>query len=151
MNQRFLDFYMDIAKRTAQMSRAVRLKVGCIAVKDNRIISFGWNGTPAGWNNACEVLVPDPDYEGNAILKTKPEVLHAEANCLMKLAASPESSIGAVLFLTHSPCIECAKLIYQAGIVQVYYAEDYRTPAGLDFLRKVGVQVHKLTSGTSDA
>src|ERR1700739_1211050 len=117
MNARFLEFYMDIARRTAAMSRAQRLQVGCIAVKDNRIISFGWNGTPAGWVNECEIEHINQET-GEITLKTKPEVLHAEANCLMKLAASPESSIGAEIFLTHSPCIECAKLIYQAGIKQ---------------------------------
>jgi dCMP deaminase len=168
MNERFTDFYMDIAYRTAQMSRAKRLQVGSVLVKDDAIISYGWNGTPAGWDNDCENKVWDkgaggwisPEefdeqypYEGwhegaqrnvRYGLKTKPEVLHAEANCLMKVAKSHNSTDGAALFITHSPCIECAKLIYQSGINRVYFGNAYRDSDGIDFLTKSGVEVTKL-------
>jgi len=163
---------MDIAVRTAQMSRAKRLQVGSVLVKDDAIISYGWNGTPAGWDNECEDKVwdkgaggwLDPDefneqypYEAwhekaerkvRYGLKTKPEVLHSEANCLMKVAKSHNSTEGAALFVTHSPCIECAKLIYQSGINRVYFGNAYRDNNGIDFLTKAGVEVTKLDAGT---
>ena len=101
-------YYAEIANITANLSTANRLKVGCVITKDNRILSIGYNGTPSGWSNECE--------ENG---KTKPEVLHAEANALMKLCRSTESSDGAALYVTHYPCIDCAKLIYQAGIKEV--------------------------------
>ena len=136
MNKRFIDFYMDVAKRTAQMSRAVRLQVGAIVVKDNRIISIGYNGMPSGWDNTCEHTV---DNE----LKSKPEVLHAETNSLMKLARTTESGLDATMFITHSPCLDCAKGIYQAGIKEVYYANEYRDTAGIEFLQKCGILVER--------
>ena len=132
MKQKFVDAYMDTAKRFAQLSTAKRLKVGAIVVKDDRIISLGYNGTPSGWDNVCE-------HEG----KTKPEVLHAEANALTKLAKSTESGEGATLFVTHSPCIDCAKLIAQSGICEVYYDQVYRCDDGLEFLQKCGISVIK--------
>ena len=137
MNKRFIDFYMDVAKRTAQMSRAVRLQVGAIVVKDNRIISIGYNGMPSGWDNTCEHTI---DNE----LKSKPEVLHAETNAIAKLARSVESGLDADLFVTHSPCLDCAKLIYQSGIRQVYYDVDYRDNRGIGFLEASGVNVEKV-------
>jgi dCMP deaminase len=130
---KFVDAYMDTARRFAQLSHAERLKVGAIVVKDDRIISIGYNGMPTGWDNCCE--------ENG---KTKPEVLHAEANALTKLAKSTESGDGAVLFCTHSPCIDCAKLIAQSGISHVYYAEQYRSEEGLKFLVKSGVLIHNV-------
>ena len=102
MKPKFEKMYMEIAETVSKMSYAKRLQVGAIVVKDNRIISIGYNGTPAGWDNNCE-------DENN---KTKPEVIHAEANSIMKLASSNESGKGSVMFLTHAPCIDCAKLIY---------------------------------------
>ena len=132
LKQKFLDAYMDVAKRFAELSHCNRLKVGAIVVKDDRIISIGYNGTPTGWDNCCE-------EEG----KTKPEVLHAEANALTKLARSTESGEGSTLFVTHSPCIDCAKLIAQSGISEVYYDEVYRCDDGLEFLRKCGIPVIK--------
>jgi dCMP deaminase len=138
MNKRFIDLYMDIAVRTSNMSRAARLQVGSVIVKDTRIISMGWNGTPAGWDNSCEELLPD------GTLKTKPEVLHAEMNSLMKLSRSNESGLEATMFVTHSPCIECAKGIYQAGIKEVFYKNDYRSDDGINFLKKCGVEVKKV-------
>ena len=133
MKSKFIDAYMDVAERFAQLSSATRLQVGAIVVKDDRIISIGYNGMPSGWDNCCE-------HEG----KTKPEVLHAEANALTKLAKSTESGSGAVMFCTHSPCIECAKLIFQSGIATVHYKNEYRSNAGIDFLKYSGVIVEKL-------
>jgi dCMP deaminase len=131
------------------MSRAVRLQVGCIIVKDDNIISFSWNGTPRGWDNNCEDESVElySGYEGaihRTVLKTKPEVLHAESNAVSKLAKSTNSGLGADLFVTHSPCLECAKLIYQSVIRRVYYCENYRDDAGLQFLYKSGLIVEKL-------
>jgi dCMP deaminase len=139
MNKRFVDLYMDIAVRTSKMSRATRLQVGSVIVKDTRIISMGWNGTPAGWDNTCEDIMPDRS------LKTKPEVLHEEMNALMKLAKSAESGHDASMFITHAPCINCAKGIYQAGIKEVYYNENYRETDGVDFLKKCGVQIKNIS------
>lgn len=144
MDKRFIDFYMDVAKRTAQLSRAIRLQVGAIVVKDDKIISLGYNGTPSGWDNECEYkhysLGNPNDYE----LKTKPEVLHAERNALDKLAKGTESGLGSIMFVTHAPCLECAKSIYGAGIKEVYYANDYRETNGIEFLTKCNVKVDKL-------
>lgn len=144
---------MQTAQTFAELSHARRLKVGAIVVKDDRIISIGYNGTPAGWPNDCENEIFDTTTEeiNNAtvtttrkILKTKPEVLHAESNAIAKLARSIESGLGASIFITHSPCLECAKLIYQAGIQQVYYQEKYRDDLGLEFLQASGVDVEQL-------
>jgi len=123
---------MEIAETVSKMSYAKRLQVGAIVVKDNRIISIGYNGTPALWDNNCE-------DENN---KTKPEVIHAEANSIMKLARSNESGNGATIFLTHAPCIDCAKLIYGAGIIQVFYKHKYRDHSGVDFLEKCGIYTY---------
>ena len=123
---------MNTAIEASKMSTANRLKVGCIAVRDGRILSVGYNGMPSGWSNECEV----DD-------KTKPEVLHAEANCLMKLAQSTETSKDSILFITHSPCVECAKLIHQAGVRKVIYKTKYRVDAGIDFLTKSKIEVIK--------
>ena len=133
MKQKFIDAYMDVAERFAQLSSATRLQVGAIVVKDDRIISIGYNGMPSGWDNCCE-------HEG----KTKPEVLHAESNAIAKLARSPESGEGASIFITHSPCIDCAKLIYQSGIATVYYKNDYRSTQGIEFLNKSDIEVVKV-------
>ncbi len=124
---------MDVAERFAQLSSAKRLQVGAIVVKDDRIISIGYNGMPTGWDNCCE----DSDN------KSKAEVLHAESNAIAKLAKSSESGLGATLFVTHSPCIECAKLIYQGGISTVYYKNNYRSNDGINFLTKSKVRVIK--------
>lgn len=151
MKRKYVEAYMDMAKRFAELSYAQRLKVGAIVVKDDRVISLGYNGTPSGWDNCCEEVVEvstdDPRYDYNHFskeLKTKPEVLHAEANALTKLAKSTESGEGATLFVTHSPCMDCAKLIAQSGISEVYYDEVYRCDDGLKFLQKCGVSVIKL-------
>ena len=133
MKQKFIEAYMDVAERFAQLSSATRLQVGAIVVKDDRIISIGYNGMPSGWDNCCE-------HEG----KTKPEVLHAESNAIAKLARSPESGEGASIFITHSPCIDCAKLIYQSGIATVYYKNDYRSTQGIEFLTRSDIEVVKV-------
>jgi len=142
VKQKFIDLYMDWAKRVSQLSYARRLNVGAVIVKDDTVISYGYNGMPAGWDNNCEEKIWDKtgDYE----LKTKPEVLHAESNALAKLARSNNSGLDADIFITHSPCIECAKLIYQSGIRRVFYGENYRDDAGIKFLEKSGVTVNKI-------
>jgi len=143
MKQRFVDTYMDVANRFSQLSYAVRLQVGAVIVKDDRIIAYGYNGTPSGWDNACEDLIRIDDV-GSPVLKTKPEVLHAESNAIAKLAKSPESGDGATIFITHSPCIECSKLIYQSGIKRVYFGEQYRNTDGIDFLKASKIDVVKV-------
>jgi dCMP deaminase len=133
---------MKTAETFAELSHARRLHVGAIVVKDDRIISIGYNGMPSGWDNDCEDAVQHSD--DTVTLKTKPEVLHAETNAIAKLAKSNESGLDASLFVTHAPCMDCAKLIYQSGISTVYYLNSYRESTGLDFLTKSGVHVIKL-------
>jgi len=141
---------MKTAEIFAELSHARRLHVGAIVVKDDRIISIGYNGMPAGWDNNCEdevvVAVVDgvPQREIKE-LKTKPEVLHAETNCIAKLAKSNESGLGATMFITHAPCLDCAKLIYQSGIRSVFYRDNYRSTAGVEFLKKSGIEAEQLT------
>ena len=143
MKDKFIKLYMDWASRTAQLSHARRLQVGAVIVKDDSVISYGYNGRPASWDNNCEEVYYDET--GNERLKTKLEVLHAESNAIAKLAKSTNSGLGATLFVTHSPCIECAKLIYQSGISSVYYNENYRDDAGIKFLEKSGVKIEKIS------
>lgn len=126
--------HLKVALTYADLSKAKRAKVGCIIVKDSRIISIGYNGTPSGWNNDCEDLNDE----------TKPEVLHAETNAIAKLARCTESGDGATLYCTHSACLNCAKLIYQSGIRRVVYATDYAGTDGVEFLKAAGVKVDKL-------
>ena len=141
---------MKTAHAFAECSTARRLNVGAIVVKDNRIISIGYNGMPSGWDNNCEIEIenehlkkyPNPHQHHVIELKSKPEVLHAETNAIAKLARSPESGEGATMFITHSPCLDCAKLIYQAGIKEVYYEQEYRDTAGVDFLKSCELQIH---------
>ena len=119
--EKFVYYYMGIAKSTADLSSARKKRVGCIIVKDNRVISMGYNGMPSGWDNECEHWIPNvpfyvhpDDRHIYGTFETKPEVLHAETNAISKLARSTESGEGADLFVTCTPCIECAKLIHQA-------------------------------------
>ena len=142
MKQKFRDAYMKTAEVFAELSSARRLHVGAIIVKDDRIISIGYNGTPAGWDNNCENYVYDEN--GNLTLKTKPEVLHAETNAIAKLAKFDGSGSGSVLFVTHAPCLDCAKLVFQSGICSVYYRNSYRDSTGVDFLNKAGVKVEQI-------
>jgi len=141
MKTKFIDAYMDVAERFAQLSSAKRLQVGAIVVKDDRIISIGYNGMPSGWDNCCEEWDGEDEW-GNTITKSKKEVLHAESNAIAKLASSHESGKNATLLCTHAPCIDCAKLIYQSGIATVYYKNEYRSTQGIDFLKKSGVVIH---------
>jgi dCMP deaminase len=133
MKQKWLDAYMDTAKRFSELSSATRLKVGACVVKDHRIISIGYNGTPSGWDNSCEV-------DGT----TKDEVVHAEANAIIKLARDGESGKDASIFITHAPCIHCSKMIQGAGIKNVYYSVEYRDDSGVKFLEKSGLKVEKI-------
>jgi dCMP deaminase len=168
MKQKFIDLYMDWAARTAKLSHARRLQVGAVIVKDDSVISYGYNGMPAGWDNDCENkiwdkgsggwLSPEEIYEHYPYegwhevaqrdvrygLKTKPEVLHAESNAIAKLAKSTNSGMGATMFITHAPCMECAKLIYQSGIGHVLYRRSYRDASGVVFLEKSGVKVDQI-------
>jgi dCMP deaminase len=138
MKQKFRDAYMKTAETFADLSSAKRLHVGAIIVKDDRIISIGYNGMPSGWDNNCE------DWFDDGTCKTKPEVLHAETNAIAKLAKSTESGLGATLFVTHAPCLDCAKLVYQSGINSVYYRNTYRSEDGLQFLQKAGVKTEQI-------
>ena len=175
MKAKFVNAYMDVAERFAELSSAIRLHVGAIVVKDDRIISIGYNGMPAGWDNNCENkeymgsdaggwLSPEEIYEQWPFeetvvvandnesfettrrykLKTKPEVLHAESNAIAKLAKSTNSGMGATMFITHAPCMECAKLIYQSGIGHVLYRDSYRDTSGVAFLETSGVKVERI-------
>ena len=127
--------FMDVAERFAQLSSAKKLKVGAIIVKGETIVSVGYNGTPAGWSNVCE------DSNGETLL----EVIHAEANAVAKLAKSCVSGEGAIMFVTHAPCIHCAKIIYGAGIDKVYYKNVYRNDEGVQFLKKCGISTIQIT------
>ena len=174
MKRKLIHAYMDVAHRFAELSTAKRLHVGAIVVKDDRIISIGYNGMPAGWDNNCE----DRDYMTDAggwlgpeeireqwpfeeieltfndnesldltrryRLVTKPEVLHAESNAIAKLARSNESGEGASIFITHAPCMECAKLIYQSGIKEVYYGDAYRSDTGIEFLKRCEIKIEQI-------
>lgn len=162
---------MKVAETFAELSSAKRLHVGAIVVKDDRIISIGYNGMPSGWDNNCEDkeymssdaggwLSPEEIEEQWPIqeqqypkeaniwcrykLTTKPEVLHAETNAIAKLAKSTESGLGATMFITHAPCLDCAKLIYQSGIGSVLYRNTYRDTSGITFLEKSGVTIEKI-------
>ena len=157
MKEKFRNAYMKVAETFAGLSSAMRLHVGAIIVKDDRIISIGYNGMPSGWDNNCEdkFYCDDGDYKEQLFPKdanqwmsyklvTKPEVLHAETNAIAKLAKSTESGIGADMFITHAPCLDCAKLVYQSGINSVYYRNAYRNESGIEFLEKAGVKVERI-------
>lgn len=126
--------YLEMAAVWARNSYCKRRQVGALIVKDRMIISDGYNGTPSGFENVCE--------DENGV--TKPYVLHAEANAITKVAKSGNNSLGATLYVTASPCLECAKLIIQAGIKRVVYRDEYRLNDGIDLLRRAGVEVEKV-------
>jgi len=126
--------YLKMADIWAQNSYCKRRKVGALLVKDKMIISDGYNGTPSGFENVCE--------DGNN--KTKPYVLHAEANAITKVAKSNNSSDGATLYVTSSPCLECSKLIIQAGIKRVVFTENYRLEDGINLLKRAGINVEQV-------
>ncbi len=148
MKPKFQKLYNNIAHEVAKMSHARRLQVGAVIVKDDRVISMGYNGMPAGWDNNCESEETEFNLvtktrTGTGKLTTRPEVLHAESNAIAKLARSNDSGDGADIFITHAPCMECAKLIYQSGIRRVYFNQDYRDDSGIRFLKQSGVDVIK--------
>ena len=143
IKEKYLGAYMKTARVFAELSSSRRKQVGAVVVKNDRIISIGYNGIPSGWDNNCEDEIRYPDAEG-VTLKTKPEVLHAETNCIAKLAKSNESGLGATMFITHAPCLDCAKLIYQSGISSVFYRDNYRSTAGVEFLKKSGIDAEQL-------
>jgi dCMP deaminase len=153
MKQKYLDAHMKAAEVYSQLSSARRLQVGCVVVKDNTIIGIGYNGMPSGWDNDCEkrsYINIDPkwqylDEDGSTYsLVTRPEVLHAESNSLAKIARSTNSSEGASVFVTHAPCLDCAKMMYQAGINSVYYRNSYRDNSGVDFLKECNIKVEQI-------
>lgn len=166
MKQKWVDAYMDVAERFARLSSAKRLQCGAIVVKDNRVISIGYNGTPEGWDNECEERIyitneekqnsyewivdnyPHSDSGTSRPYKliTRPEVMHAEENALTKLAKSHESAEGATMFITHAPCFQCAKLIYASGIKKVFYKHKYRLDEGIVFLEKCNVDIQQHNS-----
>ena len=134
MKPKFIEYFMNVAEETAKLSPAKRLQCGAVVVRDNRAIATGYNGTPMGWyTNECE--------DENGV--TKPEVVHAEQNAICQLASSTESSKGADIFITHSPCPTCAILLFQSGIKRVFYRKEYRIPTGLDMLRRLNIEVVK--------
>lgn len=153
---------MKAAEVYAQLSSAKRLQVGCVIVKNDTIIGIGYNGMPSGWTNVCEeteyILKSECQFDPEDMIAlgytetengwtknwTKPEVLHAESNALAKVARSTNSSEDATLFVTHAPCLNCAKSIYQAGITSVFYRDTYKDPAGVEFLKKCGVYVEQI-------
>lgn len=132
--EKFDHSYLQMAAVWARNSYCKRRQVGALLVKDRMIISDGYNGTPSGFENNCE--------DENGV--TKPYVLHAEANAITKVAKSGNNSKGATLYVTASPCLECAKLIIQAGISRVVYRDEYRLTDGVDLLRRAGVEVEKV-------
>ena len=125
MKEKFIEAHLKVAREYGKLSTATRLKVGCIIVKDDRIISIGYNGMPSGGSNVCE-------EDG----KSKPEVLHAEANAITKLAKSTESGQDAYMFCTYAPCVDCAKLILQSGIKEFHYEDSYKNEDGIDLLKE---------------
>ena len=132
--EKFDQRYLEMAEVWAKNSYCKRRKVGALLVKDRMSISDGYNGTPSGFENVCE--------DENGV--TKPYVLHAEANAITKVAKSGNNSLGATLYVTASPCIECSKLIIQAGIRRVVYKDEYRLTDGVDLLRQAGIEVEKI-------
>ena len=161
MKDKFIRAYMDVAQRFSELSSAKRLQVGAIVVKDDRIISIGYNGMPSGWDNNCEdtIFVLDEEVMGTNMVslgytqtdkgnwvktKTKPEVIHAEANAIAKLAKGNESGDGSTMFLTHAPCIDCAKQMYAMGVKTVYYRDSYKSDEGLTFLEKCSIMVSQI-------
>jgi dCMP deaminase len=161
MKEKYVKAHMKAASVYAELSTAQRLQVGCVIVKDNTIIGIGYNGMPSGWNNMCEevefIFKDECHYtnewliengftetaHGWTRLRSKAEVLHAESNAIAKVSRSTNSSDGASMFITHAPCLECAKMIYQSGIKEVYYKHDYRSSAGINFLKQCEVKVNK--------
>lgn len=132
-----LKSHLEVAQVFSRRSKAKRLKVGAVLVRDDRIISTGWNGMPAGGSNECEYMV-------DKVVHTKPEVIHAEANVISFAARHGVPTEGCSLVITHSPCFECSKLIIQSGIKEVWYEEEYRIKEAVKFLTDNNVKVEKI-------
>lgn len=142
--EKYNKFFMDVALRTAENSYARRMKVGSVLVKDFRIVATGWQGTPAGFDNACEEKI-DPDGPDEVFnLKTKQDVIHSEANIIYFCAKHGIKTDGTTLYITLSPCVNCALAIIQAGIKRVYYHVPYRDDSGIKVLRKAGIMIDEL-------
>lgn len=137
--------FMKIAYLIASESKAVKRKVGAVIVKDNNIIALGYNGTPRGFDNTCEDIEKDFYNLEDKGLKTRPEVLHAESNAIMKCSKSTYSSEGAEIYTTTQPCIECSKLIIQSGIKKVFFTEQYKNQDGTDLLKKANIEVFQMS------
>ena len=171
MKEKFVKFYTSTVLNAAELSNGIRLQVGALIVKDNAIISYGFNGTPSGRDNACENKVFMPPNSGGWVspeeieerypyigvneetkkvqrykLVTKDEVIHAEMNAILKVSASTNSTKDSTIFITHAPCVPCAKHIHAAGIKEVYYVNDYRDMSGVDLLKELGVIVTKVNA-----
>jgi len=157
MKPKFIQAHMNAAENYSKLSSAKRLQVGCVIVKDDTIIGIGYNGMPSGWDNDCENRIYANEWsidnnlwdyqeeDGTAYnLKTKPEVLHAETNAVAKVAKSTNSTDGADIFVTHAPCIECAKLIHQSGIKRLFYRDTYKNDDGLNFLNQCNIEVNRV-------
>lgn len=138
--------FMNMAIEFSKLSYCMRSRVGAVIVKDGNVISCGYNGTPSGFENDCECVetvtigTSEFDFSEEDVLKTKPEVLHAESNCIAKIAKSTQSSDGSDLYVTMAPCIDCAKLIIQSGIKNVFYKDIYRDASGLKLLEKANIK-----------
>lgn len=157
-NQNKLDgTYMQVALVHAKLSKAIRAKVGACIVTKNGVILAGYNGTPSGWDNMCEHIVEIPkdaphydhDYSTHE-LKTKPEVLHAELNCIMKAAREGVSVQGSTLYVTLQPCVQCSAMIAQAGIIRVVYGDVYRDTSGVDMLQANGIIIEQFDKGETN-
>lgn len=148
MKSKFKNAYMQTAKIFADLSYSRIAQEGAIVVKDDRIVSIGFNGMPAGWDNDCENIV---GYKtaNEPVYKTKPEVLNATMNALMKLAKSSDSGTNAAIFVTHAPCLDSAKGIYQAGITEVYYETELENTSGIDFLKKCKITIERIDNTTT--
>jgi len=138
MKEKHLQMYMEMAQVAAKSSYAVKLKVGAIAVKDHRILSVGYNGTPPGMDNCCENQCEDGS------LMTRSEVIHAEMNLIYKMARDGQSGSGSDLFITHSPCFECAKAILSVGFRKVWFNKNYRDSSGTELLKNYGIEVEQI-------
>jgi dCMP deaminase len=143
MKPKFIEAHMQAAENYSKLSSAKRLQVGCVIVKDDTIIGIGYNGMPAGWDNTCEDVL-EVHEDGGVVTKTKPEVLHAETNAIAKVAKSTNSTDGAEMFVTHAPCLDCAKLIHQSGIKNIFYRDTYKNDDGLNFLKQCNVEVNRI-------
>jgi dCMP deaminase len=153
MKPKFIEAHMAVAETYAKLSTAKRLQVGCVIVKNDTIIGIGYNGMPSGWSNDCEekIALSQKEISPGVVdmvnryeLKTRPEVIHAEMNAIAKVARSTNSTEKADMFITHAPCLECAKLIFQSGISRVFYRNTYRNEDGIQFLDKCYIDVKRV-------